>query len=99
MATKISSMTALLMFWESEEEIVVIVEGFTCHIHCNAKDFEHQFRDYGYGLKNNEGERILEFCAAVNTVVENTIFKLKKRASHLVTYVPGPSKTQVDFVW
>ena len=31
----------------------------------------------------------------MNMTVENTIFKM--RASHLVTYKSGPSKTQVDF--
>ena len=54
---------------------------------------------YGYGVRNNEEERILEFCAAMNMKIGNTIFK--KRSSHLITYESGPSKTEVDyyFVW
>ena len=40
-----------------------------------------------------EGERILEFCAAMNLTVGNTLFK--KRASYLFTYEFGPSKTQI----
>ena len=44
---------------------------------------------------SKKGERILEFCATMNMVLGNTLFK--KRVSHLVTYESGISKTQVDY--
>ena len=51
---------------------------------------EDQYGGYGYGVRNMERERNLEFCAAMNMAVA-------LRASHLVTYESGPSKTQVDY--
>ena len=42
-----------------------------------------------------ERERILEFCSVIKMTLGNTFSE--KKASHLVTYEPGPSKTQVDY--
>ena len=51
---------------------------------------------FGYGTRNPEGERILEFSNATEMVVANTLFK--KRDSRLVTYESGNSSTQIDYV-
>ena len=63
----------------------------------DAERNEDQHRGYGYGVRNYEEERFLEFCAAMNMKIGNTL----KRASHLITYESGPSKTEVDyyFAW
>ena len=71
--------------------MVVIAGDFNGHIGSNAEDYGNQPGGYGYGVKNEEGQRILEFFAAM--VVGYTLFK--KRASHLVTYESRPSK--VDY--
>ena len=41
--------------------------------------------------RNKEGERILEFCAAINITVRKALFR--KWVRHLVFYESGPSKT------
>ena len=51
---------------------------------------EDQYGGYGYGVRNMERERNLEFCAAMNMAVA-------LRASHLDTYESGSSKAQVDY--
>ena len=40
------------------------------------------------GVVTRKGERILEFCAAMNMTVGNILFK--KRANLLITYKSGP---------
>ena len=45
---------------------------------------------------NLEGERILEFAAAHNLVVSNSLFT--KRESHLVTYQSGNNQSQIDYI-
>ena len=47
------------------------------------------------GVRSKEVERILEFCAAMNMTVRNTLFQ--KWASYLIFYESGPSKTQLDY--
>ena len=47
--------------------------------------------------KGKERRKILYFCAVINMIVGNTIFKFKKRPSHIVNYESDPSKTCVDY--
>jgi len=49
----------------------------------------------GYGTRNDEGERILEFAEAHDLVLANTYFV--KPENHLVTYASGDHKTQIDY--
>ena len=51
---------------------------------------------YGFGTRNEEGERILEFSEATGMVVGNTLFK--KRESQLVTYESGKQRSAIDFL-
>ena len=50
----------------------------------------------GYGERNADGDRVLEFAVANNFVIGNTFFV--KRDSHLITYQSGNAKTQIDFI-
>ena len=78
-----------------EKEIVVIAGDFNGHVGKSINGYDSLHGGYGYGDRNKEGERILEFCAAMDMIVANTFFK--KRDSHLVTYESGSAKTQVDY--
>ena len=51
---------------------------------------------FGYGTRNQEGERILELGAALKMCVCTTFFK--KRDSRLVTYVSGTVRAQIDYI-
>ena len=75
-------------FWE--KETAVITGDFEAH-----ENYEVLYGVYGYGARNKERKVILEFCATMNMAVENIFFK--NRASHLVTYEPGPLETLVDY--
>ena len=48
---------------------------------------------FGYGSRNADGSRILEFA---NLVICNTLFT--KQKAKLVTYVAGPVKSTVDYL-
>ena len=52
--------------------------------------------EHGFGKRNTEGERILDFALASDLVVGNTLFP--KKESHLVTFSSGDKRTQVDYV-
>ena len=54
-----------------------------------------QHGGYGYWARNKENERIIEFCAAMNMTLGNTL--LKTSASHIVSYEPGISKALINF--
>ena len=75
----------------TDGEIVVIAGDFNGDVGNNAEDYQDEHGAYGYGVRKRKGERILEFCANMNMTLESTLFK--KRASPLITYRSGPSKT------
>ena len=50
----------------------------------------------GFGTRNAEGERILEFGDAVGMVVCNTFFK--KEDSKLITYQSGDNISMIDYL-
>ena len=49
----------------------------------------------GYGERNADGDRVLEFGVANDFVIGNTFFV--KRDSH-INYQFGNAKTQIDFI-
>jgi len=50
----------------------------------------------GFGSRNADGSRILEFADGLNLVICNTLFR--KQEAKLVTYVAGPVKSTVDYI-
>jgi len=51
---------------------------------------------FGYGDKNGDGSRTLEFADGLNLVICNNLFM--KQESHMVTYAAGPVKYMVDYI-
>jgi len=51
---------------------------------------------FGYGCRNADGSRILEFADGLNFVICNALFR--KQEAKVVTYVAGPVKSTVDYI-
>ena len=79
-----------------DKEIVIPCGDWNGHIGRTAAGYEGVHGGFGYGDRNLEGERILEFAVANDLVVGNSFFQ--KRDSHLITYASGPSHSQIDFI-
>ena len=80
----------------SEAETLLICGDFNGHIGENADGFEGVYGGHGFGTRNIEGDRILEFATANNLVVTNSCFQ--KRESHLITYRSGRGRSQIDYI-
>ncbi|EYB95901.1 hypothetical protein Y032_0155g3081 [Ancylostoma ceylanicum] len=65
------------------------------HIGEEREGFDRWDGGYGYGTRNGEGQRILEFAAMSDLLIATTQFR--KRKSHLVTFTSGGRGTQIDF--
>ena len=57
---------------------------FSGHIGTNAAGYDGVHGGYGFGDRNMDGERLLEFAESLDVVICNSLFK--KRKIHLVTY-------------
>ena len=66
------------------------------HVRSNNVGYDGMHGGYGYGVRNADGSRILEFADRLNLVICNTF--VMKQESKLVTYVAGPAKSTVDYI-
>ena len=80
----------------SDAETIVICGDLNGHIGKDANGYEGIHGGHGYGIRNKEGENILEFAVAHNLVVGNSCFT--KKDSHLITYQSGGNSSQIDYV-
>ena len=74
---------------------LVSLEDWNGHVGADADGFDEVHSGQGFGARNAEGVRILEFALTNHLRVGNTWFE--KRASHLVTYSSGDYRTQIDY--
>ena len=79
-----------------DKEIVIPCRDWNGHVGREAAGYEGVHGGSGYGERNADGDRVLEFAVANDFVVGNTFFV--KRDSHLITYQSGNAKTQIDFI-
>ena len=79
-----------------DNDMVVIAGDLNGHVGKASNGYEGIHGGFGYGSRNVEGERILEFGAALDMAVCNTCFE--KRDSHLCTYTSGGFSTQIDYI-
>jgi len=66
------------------------------HVGTNVDGYDGVHGRYGFGERNTDGERILEFCDAMELIVTNTCFKRQK--SKLATYVSGDTASATDYL-
>ena len=61
----------------------MICGDFNGHVGKVANGYEGVHGGHGYGLRNTEGERILEFAVAHDLAVGNTFPQERKSSHHL----------------
>ena len=79
-----------------QNEMVVFAGDMNGHVGSSNVGYEGTHGGFGYGSRNADGSRILEFADGLNLVICNTLFT--KQEAKLVTYVAGPVKSTVDFI-
>jgi len=88
--------TALFQYHLSTAEMVVLAEDMNGHVESSNVGYDGKHGGFGYGARNADFSRILEFADGLNLVICNTLFM--KQESKLVTYVAGPVKSMVDYI-
>ena len=67
------------------------------HVKSSNVGYDGTHGGFGYGTRNADGSRILEFADGLNLVICITLF-MKQQEAKLVTYVAGPVKSTVDYI-
>ena len=79
-----------------KQENIVIGSDMNGHVGRDADGYGGVYGGMGFGTRNAEGGRILEFGDAVGMVVCNTFFK--KEDSKLITYQSGGNRSMIDYL-
>ena len=79
-----------------QEGYLVFAGDMNGHVGSSNAGYEGTHGGFGYGSRNADGSRILEFPDGLNLVICNTLFT--KQEAKLVTYVAGPVKSTVDYI-
>jgi len=79
-----------------QNEMVVLAGDMNGHVGSNSVGYDGTHGGYGFGDRNADGSRILEFADGLNLVICNTLFM--KQEYKLVTYVAGSAKSTADYI-
>ena len=74
-----------------QNEMVVFAGDMNGHVGSSNAGYDGTHGGFGYGSRNADGTRILEFADGLNLVICNTLFT--KQEAKLVIYVAGPVKS------
>ena len=75
---------------------LVICGNFNSHVGKVANGYENVHGGHGYGLRNTEGEHILEFPLLHDIFAGNPHFH--KKDNHLTTYHSGGNSSRIDYI-
>ncbi|VDP13440.1 unnamed protein product [Heligmosomoides polygyrus] len=77
------------------KDVIIVAGDLNGHVGA-TKDGHSCHGGFGYGSRNADGERILDYAESHKLTIVNTVFQ--KRDSHLISYYSGGTKTQIDFI-
>ena len=69
---------------------------FNGHVGAKSNGFDKVHGNHGFGVRNDDGTRLLDFCLAANLAIVNTFFQ--KSITKLITYKSGSTVSQVDYI-
>ena len=79
-----------------QQESIVVGADMNGHVGEKRAGFSANHGGKGYGVRNEEGERLLECCESLDLALTNTFFT--KKREHLITYKSGDHQTQIDYI-
>jgi hypothetical protein len=77
-------------------EFIMLGGDINGHVGSGSDGYEGLHGGFGFGKRNKEGDRILEFCEALDLVWGNTLFT--KRESDRITFESGIDKSMIDYL-
>jgi hypothetical protein len=76
-------------------DIVILGGDLNGHVGISPNGFDQVHGGHGYGERNDDGTRILEFAESHELCLLNTCFR--KRVEHQMTFKSGSATSQIDF--
>lgn len=83
-----------------KRELLLIIGDFNAKIGNTTMDtgIRNIVGNYGHGVRNPRGERLIEFAADNNMAIANTMFKHHPRRQYTWTSPDGNYRNQIDYI-
>ena len=78
------------------EERMLLGADFNAHVGEGNQGDAEVVGKYGFGQRNDEGQKVVDFAKSGDMAVVNTY--CMKKAKHRITYKSGRRNTQVDYI-
>ena len=92
-------------FNENLQELLELTPKKRCPFHykgqeCKSRKSRNTWsnRQFGLGIQNEAGQRLIEFCQENALVIANTLFKQHKRRLYTWTSPDGQHRNQIDYI-
>jgi len=79
-----------------QNEMVLLAGDMNGHVGSSNVGYDGMHGGFGYGHRNADGSRILEFADKLNLVICKTLFM--KQKSQFMKYAASPDKSTVDYI-
>ncbi|CAH2099151.1 unnamed protein product [Euphydryas editha] len=92
-------------FWEDFDAVIMRIPeceeiyiggDFNGHVGRMNDGYERVHGGRGHGVRNQDGETLLEAALAFDLAIANTFYQ--KREQHIITYRSGLHSTQIDYI-
>ena len=81
-----------------KKDVFILTEDCNAKVGCDNAGWEEVMGKYGYGTRNERGERLLEFVAGHNLFISNTRFQQKPNRKWTWESVNGIHKNMIDLI-
>ena len=80
----------------SIKDILFIIGGWNTKV--GSQEIPRVTGKFGFGVQNEAGQRLIEFCQENVLVIANTLFQQHKRRLYTWTSPDGQHRKQIDYI-
>ena len=80
----------------SKKDVLFIIEYWNAKV--GSQETPGVTGKFGFGVQNEAGQRLMEFCQENTLVIANTLFQLHKRRLYTWSSPDGQHRNQIDYI-
>ena len=88
-------------FYEDLQDLLGLTPKKRCPFHyrgLGSQETPGVTGKFGLGIRNEAGQRLIEFCQENSLVITNTLFQQHKRRLYIWTSPDGLQRNQIDYI-
>ncbi|XP_073821416.1 uncharacterized protein [Musca autumnalis] len=82
----------------ANRDLLILLGDFNAKIGCENEGLSHIMGKHGMGTRNDNGERLVEFCQATQLVIGGSLFPHKRIHKYTWTSPDGKTQNQIDHI-